>query len=213
MPRHVVALFCITFIVVVHGASRKTPASIDKDAIEMAQLVEKLWSFKPAIIKRAKPLVYCQVIDHCCEEEDRSKAISLMDLSMDENDFKNVMERCMNTTTSNQENQLCLTVLNSIVPEWTTYMSSDVRNYTDTVDKYMYKLQFNIPFACNSEEIHAFICSSNTKLVGSCARKTLEEIYDYNYKNYGKTIKYIKQTLMDANQELSKIFIKNTNVD
>jgi len=219
MHRGIVALFCIIFVVDVRGASLKTPASIDKDAIETARLVEQLWSFKPAILKRTKPLIYCQIIDQCCEDEDRLKGISLMNPLMSNNgvdSFENVMERCMNTTTSNKENQQCPVTIKSIIPSWTIFRNLDVKKYMDIVKKYMNKLEKvfeDTTFVCNSEEIHAFTCLSNTKLVESCAGKILQELYDYDYKNYQNNIKYIKQTLIDANQELVRVFIKNTNTN
>jgi hypothetical protein len=41
----------------------------------------------------------------------------------------------------------------------------------------------------------------------------LQQIYDYDYKNYKKTIEYIKKILTDTNQELFNVFIKNKNTD
>jgi hypothetical protein len=106
MHRSVVALFSIIFVVDIHEAFLKTPASINKDAIEMAQLAEKLWSFKPDILNHARNLTYCPIIDQCCDEEDRSEAISLMnpfEYRALTDDLENVMERCMNTTKSNKK--------------------------------------------------------------------------------------------------------------
>lgn len=61
--------------------------------------------------------------------------------------------------------------------------------------------------------MHAFICSCNTKLVKSCAVKIFQEIYDNDYKNYRKTIKSLKNSLINAKQELSKEFIQKTKTE
>jgi len=211
----VVALFCIIFVVGAHGAAHKTPTSIDKDATELAQLAEKIWSFKPAILKRLKPLAYCQVIDQCCENEQRSEAISLFDQVMSNiypDRLENLMEECVDTTTSNKEKQLCPGIIESIRPWWIIGRNPDAKKYRNIFMNYLMNITGfdNIKGDCNSEEIHAFVCSSNTKLVKSCAGKILQEIYDNDYKNYPKTIKSLKQLLINANQELSKEFIEKT---
>lgn len=213
MHRSVVALFCIIFVVDVYGASRKISTSIDKDVIEITRRAEKLWSLKPAIFKRAKPMVYCQIMDQCCDTQDRLQAVSLLlenIFGTDGNRFVNIVETCMNTTTFNKENQLCSATVKSIVSPWMISQNLDAAKYMGIMYKFMniFK-EFNyITFSCNSEEIHALFCLSSTKLVESCAGKMLQKIYDYDQKSYGKTIKRIKQIFINTEQELIKVLIK-----
>jgi hypothetical protein len=216
MHRIVFSLFCIIFVVGAHGAAPKILAPIHKDAIELTQLAEKIWSLKPAIFKRTKPCVYCEVIDQCCEKKHRSEAISFFDQPIvTNNDFENLIEQCINTTTSNKEKQLCPGIIKSIVPWWIANENPDIKKYQYILMKYLNNItEFdNIRGNCNGEEIHAFMCSSNTKLVKSCAGKLLQEIYDNDYKNYRKTIKSLKNTLINADQELSKEFIQKTKTE
>lgn len=79
MHRIVLALFCIIFVVGAYGAARKMLPPVHKDAIEVAQLAEKIWSLKPAVFQRSTHLAYCQVIDQCCKKKHRSEAISFFD--------------------------------------------------------------------------------------------------------------------------------------
>ena len=219
-----VALFAIICMVGIEGASRKTPASINKDAIKLAQLAEKIWSLKPAILKQGRPLIYCEVMNKCCEEEDRSKAISFLDASndLDFDGFENVMKQCMNTTTSNKGNQLCTAVIESIVPPWIIYRNANMgtymgtmNRYIDIIDKYVKNLDKSDEWAlvCNGEEMHALLCLSNTKLVESCVGKMLQQLFDSDYKNYEKTIKDMKQILTKANQDLVTALVEDTSTD
>lgn len=217
MHRTFVGLFAIIFVVGIQGASRRTPASIDEDTIELTQLTEKVWSLKPAILKNAKPLVYCQVMDECCGEEDHSKAISLIDPNnvFDLVEFENIMGQCMNTTNSNNGNQLCTAVIKSIVPPWIVYRDSNIDKYMNIMDKYMNGLNKLDEWitACNAKENHAILCLSNTKLIESCTGKMLQKIFDIDYKNYEKAIKNIKQLLTDATQELQTVLVEDINAD
>ncbi len=214
-----VILVYITFVVDINGAWLKQPTSINNDAVELTQLSEKSWSLKPAIIMRAEPFIYCQVIDKCCEDEDRVEAVSLMHQRIqhaEEDRFVKLMHMCMNSSTSNKENQKCSSVVQSMISPETLFKDSDVRKYFSLIDHHNKELEhyFDLfPSSCNSEEVHAFTCLSNKKLIKKCVSKVLQNIYNNDYKNYQKTIVNIKKMLIILNQQLSEAFTKNINTE
>jgi hypothetical protein len=218
MYRALGVFFCIIFVVGINGAWIKQPASIDENAVELTQLTEKFWSLKPTIFKRTKPVVYCQIIDQCCDDEDRLEAVSLMSQYIDGTDrysFAEVLLTCMNSTTAHEENQLCSSIIESIIPLRITYQNSDVQKYihiTNKYDKLLDNLLDYILSTCNSEEIYALLCLSNEKLVKTCAGRILQNIYDDHYKSYEAVVMYTKQVLIDLNQQLSEALITNTNI-
>jgi hypothetical protein len=217
MNRIFISLFCISFFVDINGASIEQTVSINEDAIEIGELTEKLWSLKPAVLNNRKPLIYCQIIDKCCNDEDRDEAISLMSQFMDgtgKTRFVQIINTCMHSTNSNEGNQLCQTVVQSIIPSRIPYQNSNVEKYFDILSRSNRQLGgfFNhIISSCNSEELHALFCLSNKKLVENCAGKILQKIYDDDYENYQTIMLNTKRVLTDLNQQLSKAFIKNAN--
>ncbi len=219
MHRILITLFCIIFVVGINGAWLKPLTSIDEDAIAITQLLEKFWSLKPAILKNTRPLVYCQIIDQCCEDEDRSKAISLMSQYIDGTDrysFTEVMYTCINLTASNKADESCSSILTSVVPPRIAYSNSDVKKYFDIISKYVKELDhyfYDITLTCNSEETHAVLCSSDRKLIEICTGKILQKIYDDNDKNYQAIMMNTKRVLIDLHQQLFEAFIENTNTD
>jgi len=212
-------LFCIIFVISINGVWLKPPASIDTDAIELTQLMEKFWSLKPIIFKRTRPWVYCQVIDKCCEDEDRSEAVSLISQYLDGTNryrFIEVIITCMSSSTLNKADQLCSSIFESIIPARITYQNSDVKKYIRIIRKYKKELDNifdQILSTCNSEEVHAFFCLSNKKLMETCVVKILQKLYDDDDddKNDQDFIVNTKQLLIDLNQQLSEAFIENTD--
>ncbi len=211
--------FFTIFMGGINGASLKHPVSIDENAIELTQLTEKFWSLKPDILKRTKPVVYCQIIDQCCDGEDRLEAVSLISQYIDGTDkysLAEVLLTCMNSTTANKADQLCSSIIESIIPLRIMYQNSDVQKYiniTSKYDKLLNNILDYILSTCNSEEIYALLCLSNEKLVEKCTGKILQKIYDDHYESYEAVMVYTKQVLIDLNQQLSEAFIPNTNTE
>ncbi len=210
-------LFCFAIVVGINGAWLKQPASINKDAVELTQLLEKLWSLKPDILNRLKPFVYCEIMDKCCEDKDRVEAISIMSqyiINTDDGRFEQIMQTCMNSSTSNMPDHVCSSIVKSIVSIETVYRDSNVRKYLDIIDRHGIGLSGiidQIQLTCNSEEFHAFACLSNKKLMEKCANKVLQKIYNLDYKNYQKIIENAKQLMTEVNQQISTALTKDTN--
>jgi hypothetical protein len=213
----VIALIFINFVGDINGALLKSPASIDEDAVELAQLIQKLWSFRPALLQRTKPVVYCEFIDECCATEDRLEAISLIgqySSSYARYHFNQIMATCMNSTRLQRENPFCSSFSGSIISQRMAYQNADVKKYIDVIDNHekdFLKMFFRITSTCNGEQMHALLCSTNKKLIQTCAGKLLQDIYDRNdYKNYQEIARKTNKGLVHIIQELSEIFTKNT---
>jgi hypothetical protein len=210
-----VGLFCISFIIGINGASIEQAVSINERAIEIAELVQKVWALKPAALNYRKPLVYCQVIDKCCTDEDRTEAISLLSQFMDGTGkarFDQVMDTCMHSTDSSETNPSCSAVVKSMAPSRISYRRSSVEKYFDILSRFNQQLTGffeNVMSSCTSEELHALFCLSNKELVESCTGKILQKIYDDDYENYQTITEDTKRALMDLNQQISKAFNKN----
>jgi hypothetical protein len=209
-----ISLFCIIFVVGSKGAWLKIPILFDDEAAELTRLGEKFWSLKPAVYQSEGPLVLCQFIDECCAVEDRLKAISLMVTSIineyhQKNRYASVINACMNSTPS------CPSLHKLISPSIMKHDRSNVVPYITIILDYFTKLNNllnNMNEYCNDEEIHALLCLSNTKLVKICAGKILQGIYDNNgYQVYQEFIVETKETLINLNEELSELFVTNTN--
>jgi hypothetical protein len=208
-----IVFFCIADI---SGTSLKPSTSIDKHATELAELIIETWSYRPALLRRTKPEVFCSIIDECCENEDRVEAISLIGLysyGFARYHLNKVMKTCMNSTSSTKGKQYCSSFQEIIISQRTAYEDSVVKQYIDIIDSYekdLLKMYFRISSSCNSQQIHALVCSSNPKLVEKCAEKMLHEIYDHHdYKNSQEIAMKIKQVLIELNQKLSEKLIKN----
>jgi hypothetical protein len=212
-----IALFCIG----VNTAGLKRPTSMYKDAIELTRLYEEYWSFQPAILKKTVPLIYCHAIDDCCGIEQRSQAISLLH-SMKNNIsathlFTEVILTCIDLSSLHQTDQGCSNFLESIISPWIVDNNPDVIQYYSVIDKYDAELTNfykRMKSTCNKEEYHAFSCLSNKTLTETCTGKTLRKMHDKNgYKAYRQFMMKTKQALTNINQQLSELFIKNTNVN
>jgi hypothetical protein len=215
MYRFITALFCMIFLSGINGAWLTLPTSVDEDAITLTRLAEEFWSLKPAVFQNKGPLVLCQVIDECCATDDRAKAVSLMVSSItDENRSRNRYARILNTCI-NSTDQSCPPLFNLISPSITLQEKSDIKQHRRIIMNYDTKLNDlinRVNESCNNEEIHALLCLSDTKLVKTCINKILRSIYDVDgYKVYHEYVVETKQTLIDVNQQLSELFIKNTN--
>ena len=197
-------LFCIGIIVGINCARLKQPASINKDSTEIAQLLEKIWSKKPDVLNYADPIIYCAIIDKCCEDKDRVEAASLM--NSDGTRFEQIMQGCMNSSNSKKADHACSSVVKSPVSTETLFNDKNVQKYMNITNRStgLNKMVDEMSSACNSEELHAFMCLSNTKLMQKCIVKVLQENYDSDYKNYQTNIKALKEMMISANEHLSK---------
>jgi hypothetical protein len=217
-----VVLFGIIFTVVINAAWVKLPISIDKDATELTRLAEKFWSLKPVVFQNNGPLVLCQFIDECCAIENRFQAVSSMVFSII-NEHRNkyrygrIINKCINSTDLKETSQSCPSLYKLLSPLITEQDKSVIMEYMRIVMNYFTELNNLIRYvdkSCNSEEIYALLCLSNTALVQTCVTKILEEIYDEDdYKIYPEFIVETKQTLIDLNQKLFPLFGTNTNTD
>lgn len=219
MYRVLIVLLCIIFVNEINGVSLRQWISIDEDTIELTELIGKFWSLKPNTLKRTKPLIYCRMIDTCCDEEDRLEAISSMSDFIHGNGeiyFAEIMLTCLNSTVSNHPDSLCSSVVDSILSLRMASKYSDVKKYLDITSKYdkdIKNLINSILSTCNNEEIHSFFCLSQKKLMETCMNKVLQRIYNDNHVTYEDIIINTKQILFNLNQQLSQIFIKNINIE
>ncbi len=206
-------LFYFAIVVGINSAWVEQPVSINQDAVELARLAQQFWSLTPAIMKRAEPLVYCQIIDHCCSDEDRTEAVSIIGRSIfgtDKGRFEQIMEKCMNSTSSNKGNQLCSSIVQSIIPSHIFDTHPDMEKYFNIIDQHNNAI--NTVFSpmisvCKSEEIHSVVCSSKMTLVESCMSKALRNVFDDNFYDYQQNVLDAKETFTAMNQQLSKAFI------
>jgi hypothetical protein len=212
-------LFCIGIIVGMHCARLKQPASINKDSTEITQLLEKIWSRKPDPLNRAEPLIYCAVMDKCCEDKDRVEAISLMNqysINSDGDRFLQIMQGCMNSSNSKKEDHVCSSVVKSKFSTEAIFNDNNVRIYMDIINHRVTGLnQFvdEISSTCNNKELHAFICLSNNKLMQKCIVKVLQKTYDGDYKNYQTNIEGLKEMMISANEQISEELSIDRNHD
>jgi len=217
MHRILIALSCIIFVIGINGASIELPSLIDEDAVEMAGLMEKCWSLKPAALQQMKPLAYCKVIDKCCLDEHHVQATSrffpfLKDRHT-ETRFNELIGTCINSTAHHKADQWCQTFRSEITERWEARANPDVKQFSMAIAKYRRELMqlFNaIDDVCNDEEIHAVICLSNKELMPTCAGKILRKLNDINgYEVYQKIIVQYKTMFIDVHQKLSKMFKSN----
>ncbi|CAF5105272.1 unnamed protein product, partial [Rotaria sp. Silwood1] len=185
------SLSCIIFAISIHGTTVKRQAFINKDAIQMAGLVEKCWSLKPDGLSKKGPLAYCNVIEKCCSNEHRSQAISISASILKLNDDDAALSefidtKCINSTTFDNENQWCssfrLLVNDNILSE-RDVEDPDVEKYRTELQKYAQEaseLLENALSTCTGEELYSFMCLSNKNLMKTCAGKLLQKLYDYN---------------------------------
>ena len=194
----------IIFVVGINGASIESPTSIDENAIELTQLIVKALSKMPDILRKTEPFAYCQVIDKCCGDEDRSKVMSLLEDRHGRNNrfrFHEIMKTCMKTNTSPKTEQFCSSFEQSIILTHTVSEDPEVEQYGIKISKHSNELRsmlHHIISTCNGEQIHAVFCTSNNKLLETCFGSILQEIYDENGDEfYQQDYTAIKQALID----------------
>lgn len=221
MHRFLITLAYIIFVSNINGDGIQSPTSIDEDAIEFAGLIAKFWSLKPAVFQKLEPFIYCQVIEECCGDEQHSQAIPLWFPSSYNDDIKShfveVINECVNSTTLNEANQWCSSFRQSIISSKVFDQDPNAKRFKTMIAKYKNELRRvfgQIYITCNNEEIYAFLCLSNKKLIETCAGKILgnrHSLFSFSYQYYEEYITKGKQILIDVNQELSQMSFKNTN--
>ena len=220
MCRILTALICIIITVGINEAWPQLPILVDEDVTELTRLAEEFWSLKPTIFQNEGPLVLCQVIDQCCAAKDRLPAISFMASSIvnehrRKNAYATVLNACMNSTALKEVNESCPLLHKLISPSITKEDKINILQYKRIIMEYfteLNKLVNHLYNSCNGEEIHAFLCSSNTALVKTCVSRILQEICDDDgYEVYEKFIVENKQTLIDVNAELVQRSVENSD--
>ena len=217
MHQILVALVCVLFVVGTNGASVKLSTSIDENAIELARLIEKFWSSKPAVLLNHPPLAICRFIDDCCEGEKRLKAISLM-ISLvlhraDSLSFPKVTNTCIDSTVLNKTEQTCLSLQQFNSMQLPNIKDPAVEQFFSVTMKYnteLIKLRDHIEDSCTDYEFHAFLCLTDKNLLQSCTAKILQGIHNKDgYKAYYKFMMQTKQSLTRINQILAHDTVKN----
>lgn len=205
-------MFCITFIVGINGVSLKQSVSIKSDAKELAELALKIWSLKPAILKRVNPFLICELIDKCCHGENRARATLLMSQEP-RTDFDNLygelMKMCVNSSTAEKVDQTCSAVIKSQLSEHMVKDDHAIHQYLDIISEHqddMLMLPHWIRRSCEIKHFQAFMCLSNTKLVEECATEVLQMALDDDYVDYATLIMKIKQVLNEIIAKLLKKF-------
>ena len=146
---------------------------------------------KSAIMKRKDQFLSCELIDICCKARNRTKAISLIGKAWENSSGRladRIMEICVNSSTSSKVHRKCSAISKCKLFEETVGKDSAVREYTETINDSESISPINsviLGGRCSVKQLHAFTCSSNTKLVEECVRRILQKAYDKN-KNYQK---------------------------
>ncbi|CAF1394375.1 unnamed protein product [Adineta steineri] len=201
----------------INGASLQLSTSIDSDAVELSNLVEKFWSSKPAEINKVQPFIYCKVLDTCCEEKQRQEAIPLFFTASfdidDRNRFLETVGSCVNSTEQNGGDKWCQTYSQEMISPWNLRSNPQAVQFKQVMMKLLEKLENidpNAPDICDDEEKYAFMCLTNKKLTQRCVHKMLKDLIKrLGYKSFEELVMKYKQALIDINQEWSTISIKN----
>ncbi|CAF3725268.1 unnamed protein product [Adineta steineri] len=198
----------------VNGASVQLATSIDSDAIELADLMGKFWSSKPAEISKTEPFIYCKVLETCCKEENREEAVPLVfsGLLDDKNRLLEIVGSCVNSTEQNGGNKWCDTYSQEIILPWDLRSNFQIEQFGQLLVKFDKKISiFEVGAeVCDDEEKYAFMCQSNKKIVQRCFHKLLQNaIKQFGYKSYEELVMEDKQALIDINQEWSAVSVKN----
>ena len=210
-----ITAFCITFITGIDGVSLKRSASVNSDATELTGLLGKIWSMKPSIVKQADPILSCELIDKCCKGENRAKAALLMGqeiLTATDHLADKIMAMCVNSSTSTQIDRACSATIKSRISHEKVEKDPSVQEYVSIIDNHNGGLEMLPRWfsrSCNNEHLQALVCSSNTKLVETCARDVLQMAFDDDYIDYEKLIMTSKRVLNSIIENLSKKFGKN----
>ncbi|CAF1120407.1 unnamed protein product [Adineta steineri] len=216
-----IGLLNILIVIGINSSSHKLSSSsslIDKDAENMAELFEKIWSLKPVSVGKLEPFGYCQVIEECCTNEYRSKAISSFVAFLDNHNVKNrfiqTLNQCIKSTNFiDENNELCSSFQSSIIDHRNDLNDPDVQKFVIAIGKYQKEVErliSTIDSNCNDKEKHAIICLSNKHLLKTCVTKILQ------YSNhidgdefYQEILMKTKQIFNDIHQQLSYKFKKN----
>ncbi|CAF0872286.1 unnamed protein product [Adineta steineri] len=217
MHRILIVLSYVIFISYINGASFQLPASTDSDAVELSNLVEKFWSSKPVEINKVDPVIYCKVVETCCEENQRQEAIPLFFSESfdtdDKNRFKEIVGSCVNSTVQKGGDKWCQTYSQEMISPWNLRSNSQVMQFRQVMMKLLEKrenIDNNTPDICDDEEKYAVMCLTNKKLTQRCVHKMLKDLIKrLGYKSYEELVMKYKQALIDINQEWSTISIKN----
>ena len=229
MTRLLILLFCMGFSGTIHGdffaklksLNEYTPPSsqLAEDAAEFTQLMEEFWSLKPATLLEEGPLVICRIFDECCEEKDRSQAISTFMSYMkgaDPTEFPldKVIENCVDLTDVKESIQTCPFIRNAMYPVRRAPIISSSEEYGKFFMNFANKLELlnNLTLAiCENEEWNALMCLSNTTLVKSCVTKIFQHVQKvHNLRIYQNFVKETKEYLLKANRRLLYSELKNT---
>ncbi|CAF0829027.1 unnamed protein product [Adineta steineri] len=215
MHRILIVLSYVICISYINGASFQLPTTIDNDATEFADLLEKFWNSKPGEINKVQPFIYCKVLETCCEEKQREEAIPLFfpAFSGDKNRFLEIVGSCINSTEQNGGDKWCRTYSQEIISPWDLQSNLQVEQFEQLLDKFDKKVNiFDVSTTelCDDEEKYAFMCQSNKKLIQRCIHKLLRNtIKRFGYKSYKKLVMENKQAIIDIYQEWSAVSIKN----
>ncbi|CAF3875015.1 unnamed protein product [Adineta steineri] len=215
---HILIVFSyVIFISSINGASLQLSTSIDSDAVELSNLVEKFWSSKPAEINKVQPFIYCKVLDTCCEEKQRQEAIPLFFTASfdidDRNRFQEIVGSCVNSTEQNGRDKWCQTYSQEMISPWDLRSNSKVIQFGQLLMKFDKKItifDMGTTEVCDDEEKYAFMCQSNKKSIQKCVGKLLQNaIKRFDHKTYEELVMENKQALIDINEEWSAISTKN----
>jgi hypothetical protein len=214
----VILLFCIVLGNIINGGWIREQISVDEDATELSRLFNELWSLKPDVFYEEGPFVICQFIDQCCKkEEDRSRAISALidwfkSAIPSDDSVNKIINECVNTTDLKESIESCPPIRHILYPVIT---EKDHSNFIDYERIFINntlgtgKSTNNEDRLCNKEELHALLCSSDTKLVKNCFRKELQNFYDKNgYESYRESVIELKQKFTTAYQQLFQLEMK-----
>lgn len=203
-------LLCVTLIVSVHGTSD----SVNQHAVELAEVVQKIWDSRPDIFNRIEPMLQCQMLDLCCEDQARSAAIAHFigsSYAASSRPFHRLMRKCIYSNTSKPFFKPCVDMERAVRESWKLDNNPDVEQYGDILTEQMYKLKklsfmHSIEFNCSGEEIHGLFCKSNTKLTASCVEKLLRQVYDFDPENYEENAQAILQIFNDGYENAVETF-------
>jgi len=206
MQRHYVPLLYLILAVTQSAISFKLSAKLNEDAVDLALLFEKFWSLKPHAFEKTTPINVCPFIDRCCSNEHRRAAMSTWIFAIfGEVDkrptFDQVLNKCMNSTLAKDSIESCPSIETILLPDLTKHDQSDMKLFMYTISDYLLQLnQIFIPAinTCTDEEIHAYICLTNTTLVTQCVERILHGMYDMiGYESYDEFINEIRKNVLN----------------
>lgn len=229
MTRILILLFCLLLSGTINGHlfpilksfNEYTPplSQLEKDAAELTLLLEEFWSLKPATVLEEGPLVLCRIFDECCEEKERSRAIStfisfMTGGSTTDLTLEKVIENCVDLTDLKESIPTCPLIRNALYPVRPTQLISNAEEYGKLWFNFAGKVDIlnNVTFAtCDNEEWHAALCLTNTTLVKNCVTKLFQAIQRISsLRIYQNFVKETKEQLLKINRRLVYSELKNT---